>query len=317
MNANLKGALLSFAAFGIFATHDVIVKMLGGSYSPIQIVFFSVMFSFPLVMLLLIGDTSAAHLRPVHPWWTAIRTAAAVITGFAAFYAFSNLPLAETYAILFAAPLLITILAIPILGEVVRIRRWIAVIVGLIGVIVVLQPGATDLTLGHLAALVAAVCGALASIIVRKIGRDERTAVMLIYPMVANFMVMGALLPFIYEPVPIEHLGLLGAMSALAFIAMLCLIAAYRNGEAVIVAPMQYSQILWASAYGVFFFDERVSTNTAIGAGIIIASGLYIVLRESGGTASENTPVLRTRSRIETGTSPRVGPVLRAQNERD
>jgi len=317
MNANLKGALLSLAAFGIFATHDVIVKMLGGSYSPIQIVFFSVMFSFPLVMLLLIGDTSAAHLRPVHPWWTAIRTAAAVITGFAAFYAFSNLPLAETYAILFAAPLLITILAIPILGEVVRIRRWIAVIVGLIGVIVVLQPGATDLTLGHLAALVAAVCGALASIIVRKIGRDERTAVMLIYPMVANFMVMGALLPFIYEPVPIEHLGLLGAMSALAFIAMLCLIAAYRNGEAVIVAPMQYSQILWASAYGVFFFDERVSTNTAIGAGIIIASGLYIVLRESGGTASENTPVLRTRSRIETGTSPRVGPVLRAQDERD
>ncbi len=156
MTPTIQGALLALLAFGIYATHDVIVKILGSTYSPFQIVFFSVLFSFPLAMILLIRDTEPGHLRPVHPWWTAVRTVAAVTTGGAAFYAFSVLPLAQVYAILFAAPLLITILSIPILGERVRLRRWMAVIVGLCGVLVVLRPGTTDLELGHLAALVAA-----------------------------------------------------------------------------------------------------------------------------------------------------------------
>ena len=219
-------------------------------------------------------------------------------------------PLAQVYAILFAAPLLITVLAIPILGEVVRIRRWIAVIVGLTGVMIVLQPGATPLELGHLAALTAAIGGSFASIIVRKIGRDERTAVMMLYPMIANFLVMGALLPFVYKPVPIEEFGMMASIAVLGFTGALCLIAAYKSGEAVIVAPMQYSQIIWASVFGALFFDEQIGQTTAIGAGVIIASGLYIVLRESRGGGSENRPVLRTRSRVETGTAPRVSQSL-------
>ncbi|MEL7211441.1 MAG: DMT family transporter [Pseudomonadota bacterium] len=314
MSPNLKGALLALAAFAVFATHDVIVKLLGGTYSPVQIVFFSVLFGIPMVMFMLIRDAREGHLRPVHPWWTLTRTTAAVITGFSAFYAFSTLPLAQVYAILFAAPLLITVLAIPILGEVVRIRRWIAVIVGLSGVIIVLQPGSTELELGHLAALTAAVCGSFASIIVRKIGRDERTAVMMLYPMIANFLLMGALLPFVYKPVPIEEFGMMASIALLGFIGALCLIGAYKAGEAVIVAPMQYSQILWASLFGALFFDERIDQMTAIGAGVIIASGLYIVLRESRGGASENRPVLRTRSRVETGTAPRVSQSLPSED---
>ncbi len=310
MSPNLKGALLALAAFAVFATHDVIVKLLGGTYSPVQIVFFSVLFGIPMVMFMLIRDATKGHLRPVHPWWTLTRTTAAVITGFSAFYAFSTLPLAQVYAILFAAPLLITVLAIPILGETVRIRRWIAVIVGLTGVIIVLQPGSTELELGHLAALTAAVCGSFASIIVRKIGRDERTAVMMLYPMIANFLLMGALLPFVYKPVPIDEFGMMASIALLGFIGALCLIGAYKAGEAVIVAPMQYSQILWASLFGTLFFDEQIDQMTAIGAGVIIASGLYIVLRESRGGGSENRPVLRTRSRVETGTAPRVSQSL-------
>lgn len=310
MSPNLKGALFSLAAFTVFATHDVIVKLLGGTYSAIQIVFFSVIFGIPLVMFMLIRDAREGHLRPVHPWWTLFRTVAVVITGVSAFYAFSTLPLAQVYAILFAAPLLITVLAIPILGEVVRIRRWIAVIVGLTGVMIVLQPGATPLELGHLAALTAAIGGSFASIIVRKIGRDERTAVMMLYPMIANFLVMGALLPFVYKPVPIEEFGMMASIAVLGFTGALCLIAAYKSGEAVIVAPMQYSQIIWASVFGALFFDEQIGQTTAIGAGVIIASGLYIVLRESRGGGSENRPVLRTRSRVETGTAPRVSQSL-------
>ncbi|MEM1352894.1 MAG: DMT family transporter [Pseudomonadota bacterium] len=308
LHPNLKGALLALVAFGVFATHDVIIKILGGTYSPIQIVFFSVVFSFPLAMLYLLRDRTAGTLIPVHPWWMAARTVAAVITGFCAFYAFSVLPLAQVYAILFAAPLLITLMSIPILGEKVRLQRWVAVIAGLCGVLIVLRPGNQAMELGHLAALTSAVCGAFAAIVVRKIGREERTVVIMLYPMMANFVVMAALLPLVYQPMPLADLGKLGLVAVFAWTAMRFLIAAYNSGEAVVVAPMQYSQIIWASFYGFFFFDELPDLTTIAGSTVIIVSGLFIVLRESRAPDSEK-PVLRTKSRAETGTSPRVSTI--------
>lgn len=315
MTPNARGALTALLAFAIFATHDVVVKTLGAHYSPFQIVFFSVLFGFPLAMLMLIRDGTPGTLRPVHPWWTLGRTAAAVTTGVCAFYAFSVLPLAQTYAILFSAPLLVTVFSIPILGERVRLRRWSAVIVGLCGVMVVLRPGATELGPGHLAALVAAISSSLASVIVRKIGREERSIVLLLYPMLAQVLVMGAALPFVYQPMPVTHIGLSAAMAAMAFLAAALMIEAYRHGEAVIVAPMQYSQIIWASLYGMIFFAEVPTRSTLLGAGLVAASGLYIVLREGRSASSDNTPVLRTRSRFETGTVPRIGALLRLRRD--
>ena len=305
MGSNAKGALLALLAFGVYATHDVVVKFMGGSYSPVQLIFFSVLFSFPLAMLMMMRDPNPGTLMPVHPWWIALRTGASVLTGITAFYAFSVLPLAQVYTIVFATPLIITVLAIPILGEKVRIRRWAAVVVGLMGVLVVLRPGSTDLTLGHAAALLAAIGGSVAAIIVRKIGAEERPIVLLLYPMLANFVVMACVLPFVYIPMPIEHIGLNALMALLGWSGGVIIIMAYKSGEAVIVAPMQYSQILWATAYGVLFFNEYPDRATIIGATIIIASGLYIVLRESRTSVSANKPVLHSKSRPDTGTSPR------------
>ncbi|OIQ07179.1 MAG: EamA family transporter [Rhodobacteraceae bacterium CG2_30_10_405] len=317
VKSNLRGALFALLAFAIFATHDVVVKFLGGLYSPVQIIFFSVLLGFPLVTLMLMGDRSDGHLRPVHPWWTALRTVSAVITGVSAFYAFSVLPLAQTYAILFAAPLLITLLAIPVLGEKVGLRRGLAIVAGLIGVLIVLRPGAAPLSLGHAAALAAAVFSSLASVIVRKIGQDERSVVLLLYPMTANFVVMGCALPFVYRPLPLEHLGLLGIIASFGFVAMLLIIVAYRAGEAVIVAPMQYSQMIWAAIFGYLIFGERPDLYTAIGAGVIIASGIYILLRERHRGVSKNNPVLRSKSRAETGTLPRISLMLRRIERRE
>ncbi|SLN36429.1 EamA-like transporter family protein [Pseudoruegeria aquimaris] len=313
---NVTGAVFALAAYGIFSTHDVIVKFLGGTYSPFQILFFSGLLGFPLLVLMLIGDPDKGTLRPVHPWWMLLRTAASMASGLGAFYAFSVLPLAQVYAIIFAAPLLITILAIPILGESVGLHRWAAVIVGLCGVLIVLRPGGTTLELGHAAALLCAVGGALNSVIVRKIGHEERSAVLLLFPMLANFIVLGAVLPFIYVPMPIEHFGGFALIAAMALLATFCLILAYRHGEAVIVAPMQYSQIIWASVYGLIFFNETLDGPTALGAGVIILSGLYILFRESRGKTSKTTPVLRTRTRSGTGNPLRVGPYLRAAQRR-
>ncbi len=316
-NSNMRGALLALLSFAIFATHDVVVKILGGIYSPVQIIFFSVLLGFPLVTLMLMNDRADGHLRPVHPWWTALRTVSTVITGLSAFYAFSVLPLAQTYAILFAAPLLITILAIPILGERVGIRRGLAVVVGLIGVLTVLRPGAEPLALGHAAALAAAVFSSLASVIVRKIGQDERPVVLILYPMAANFIVLGCALPFVYKPMPIQHLGMLGIIASFGFVATLLIILAYRSGSAIIVAPMQYSQMIWATIFGALIFNESPDGLTLVGAAIIIASGIYIVLREGKASVSENTPVLESRSRPETGLMPRISLLLKRRESRD
>lgn len=308
---NVKGAVLALLSFAIFATHDVVVKFLGeAQYSPIQIIFFSVLFGFPLVTLMLMRDRTDGNLRPRHPWWTALRTVSAVITGVTAFYAFSVLPLAQTYAILFAAPLLITLLSIPILGEKVGIRRGLAVVVGLIGVLIVLRPGAAPLNLGHIAGIAAAIFSSLASVIVRKIGSEERSVVLLLYPMVANFVVLGCALPFVYKPMPIEHLGMIGIIAAFGFVAMLLIIAAYRSAEAVVVAPMQYSQMIWAAIFGYLIFGETPDRFTLIGATVIIASGIYILLREGRAKSSRTTPVLRTQTRHETGTLPRVSTLM-------
>lgn len=310
-NHNMRGALTALLAMGVFASHDVVVKFLGATYSAVQIVFFAALLSFPLVTLFILQDKSGGSLRPNHPGWVALRTISVVITGVSAFYAFGTLPLAQTYAILFAIPLIVTVLSIPILGEKVRLRRWAAVIVGLIGVIIVLRPGQAALSLGHLAALVAAFSGALSAIIVRKLGTDERPVVLLLSPIIGNFFAMGLALPFFYLPMPVGHIGLLGVIAVLGLIGTFLSILSYRRADAVIVAPMQYSQIIWAIVYGYALFDERLDSGTLIGAAVVIASGIYIVLRETRAGASENQPVLETRGRSESVTTPRPGLVQR------
>ncbi|MBO9464058.1 DMT family transporter [Tropicibacter sp. R15_0] len=313
----LQASLFGLAAFAVFATHDVIIKLLGGTYSAIQILFFGALLSFPIITVILMRDREPGTLRPKHPGWIALRSVSGSFAALGAFYAFSVLPLAQTYAILFAAPLLITLLAIPILGERVRLRRGLAVLAGLVGVMVVLRPGGAEFGLGHAAALLSAVTGALNSIVVRKVGAEERTVVMILYPMMTNFILMGLALPFVYKPVALGDLGLMAVVASMVLIAMAFLIMAYQRGPAVMVAPMQYSQILWAALFGALFFDEYPDTATYIGAGIIILSGLYILRRESGDDVSENRPVLRTRTRVGLPVGPRVGALMKTEDKEE
>jgi drug/metabolite transporter (DMT)-like permease len=311
---NTQGALLALLSFAIFSSHDVVVRVLGGTYSPVQLLFFTSLMSFPLVTIMLVSDKTPGHLRPVFPWWMALRSVSMALVSLCAFYAFSVLSMAQTYAILFASPLLITLLAIPILGEKVGFHRGLAVLVGLVGVIVVLRPGAEPLGLGHLAALLAALFNAIQSIIARRIGAQERSVAMLLYPLAAPFVMMGAMLAFVYKPMPLQDLAGMAVVAVMGFIAAFCLVAAYVRAEAAMVAPMQYSQIIWAAVFGYVLFDELIDGTTILGASIIIASGLYIVLREAVGGQSDNTPVLRTRTR---GFSPgafRISVVLRRKS---
>ncbi len=313
---NSKAALTALLAMGIFASHDVIVKYLGAVYAPFQIVFFAAILGFPLIVIILLNDRSGGSLWPRNPWWIAARSGLTVLNGASAFYAFGALPLAQAYAILFTTPLAITILSIPVLGETVRLRRWLAVIAGLTGVMIVLRPGSADLSLGHAAGLVAALCGATSSVIVRKVGAQERPVVLLLYPMLANIVAMALMMPFFYKPMPLTHLGLMGIIACLGMTGSFLVIKAYRAGEAAIVAPMQYSQIIWATIYGYVLFYEVPDLPTFVGASVIIASGIYIVMRENSPGASRNKPVSETRGRTETVTMPRVSILNRVLHPR-
>ena len=298
---NIKAALLALLAYGIFSTHDVIVKYVSAHISAFQIVFFSSLLSFPLLTLLMVRDATPGNLRPVHPGWNALRALSMSIIPASCFYAFSVLPLAQTYALLFATPLLITLLSIPILGEKVGLPRLAAVVVGFIGVLIVLRPGETELGLGHAAALLAAFGNSFQSVILRKLSNVERRVVLMLYPMLTTVVMMGLTLPFVYVPMTGPELGGLAVIAIFGFCGTLLLVNAYTIGEAAIVAPMQYSQMIWATLYGAMLFNEDVDVLTLVGAGIIIGSGVFIVLREARGGRSSNTPVLQTRSRAAIG----------------
>jgi len=307
ISANLKGAGYALAGFAVFSFHDAVVKTLGAHYEAVQIVFFSVLLGFPLVLLMLIRDGDGS-LRPRRPGWTAVRTVAVMATMLSAFYAFSTIPLAQAYAIIFATPLIITALSVPILGERVGPRRWSAVVLGLVGVMIVLRPGAeSTFSLGHMAALIAAGAGALVAVIMRKIGSEERSAVLLLYPMLANAAAMGCLLPFVYRPMPLAHLGAMGLVALGALLGMLLMIAAYRAAEAVVVAPMQYSQMLWAVVLGVILFDEVPDAMTLAGSAVIAASGLFVFLREGRADVSARQPALYAADRP--GLAPEPAPL--------
>ncbi len=290
------GAGMALLCFATFSLHDTVIKVLGAQYATFQIIFFGTLFAFLPMTVLLLADRTEANLRPRHPWLVTGRVACNITSGICAFYAFTKLPLAEAYALIFASPLWITVLSVPLLGETVRLRRAIAVIIGLTGVIVVLRPGVTDLTLGHAAALTASLSSALQAIIVRKIGPDERTPVLMLYPMLAVILVMAAILPWVYKPMPLADLGLMASIGLLATVGQVFMIAAFKAAPAALVAPFQYSQILWAVFYGYFLFGDVPDIWVGTGAGIIIASGLFVVWRESRADVSTTRPFLRVRN---------------------
>ncbi|MCP5151634.1 MAG: DMT family transporter [Ectothiorhodospiraceae bacterium] len=290
-----RAVTCALAGYGVFALHDALIKSLVG-YSVFQIVFFAVLFSYVPFSFSLAADPQQRNLRPVHPGWVMLRTGCMVASIALAFFAFRSLPLSETYALLFATPLLITVLAIPILGEKVRLFRWLVIGLGTIGVLIVLRPGVEALKPGHVAALLAVCCSALSSVTTRRIGSVERAATLMIYPLLANIVFSGSLLWFVYVPMPFLDLAKTAAIGALAMAGQWLIISAYRAAPAAFVAPFQYSQMIWAVIYGTLWFGETPDRHVYLGAAVIILSGLLIVWRESRSGVSINRPFLRTRN---------------------
>ncbi len=277
----LTGALYAIGAFGLYAAYDISVKFLGLGYSAFQIIFFAGLMALPLVLLFAVLDPDQGSLRPVRPRLLMLRVVVVVFNGIIGPYAFANLPLAQCYAIFFTMPIFITLLAVPVLGERIDMTRGAAVVAGLIGVIIALDPGAAPLQIAHLAAIAGAMTGATNYVLLRKTGGTERTIVLILYPMLAQLVVLALVLPFVYKPMPLGDLAVTAFMGAVLVGGGIMIIAAYRRARAIIVAPMQYSQIIWGTLMGAVLFDERLSWATGFGAGLIILAGVVILARQA------------------------------------
>ena len=279
MSPALKGALYGLLGFGIFSVCDATIKHLGGSYSPVQIVAFMCLFTLPMIGALWLARP--VSMRPVHPVLMAIRTAAMIGNVLLITYAFTVLPLAQAYAIFFTLPLILTLLAWPLLGDRVDLVGGVAVIIGLAGVLVALTPGRVEFDIGHLAAVGGVVLAAVHYLIVRKTGGAEATVPMLFYPVFGQTISAFLILPGSYVPMPAADLGIMVLLAAGGFAGTLLMLAAYRIAAPVIVAPTQYTQIGWAALFGALFFDEPMTLDAVLGMGIIAASGVIIVIRQN------------------------------------
>lgn len=278
MSSPLKGVLLGLAGFGLFSMADATIKFLGGTYHPVQIVAFASLFTLPLIGLLWLKD--GGSVRPVHPWLMAIRTVALIGNALLVTYTFTVLPLAQAYTIFFTLPLVLTLLAWPLLGDRVDAVGGVAVVLGLVGVVVALNPGRVEFGMGHVAAILGMLLAAVHYLIVRKTGGAESNVTMLLYPVAGQALAAFLILPGRYVPMPLADLATVASISVTGMAGTLLMFAAYRAAPPVVVAPTQYSQIAWAAVFGALFFAEPMTASTAIGMVIIAVAGVLVVMRQ-------------------------------------
>jgi drug/metabolite transporter (DMT)-like permease len=297
----IKGIAVSLLGYVIFSSHDALVKVLS-NYSVFQIIFFAMLFAYVPFSLARIVEGSAISLHPKNPKLVFLR--ALLMTGSVsfAFLAFSMLPMVQVYVLLFTTPVLISLLAIPLLGEKIHAMRGVSILLGFIGVVVVLRPSAENLEIGHLFGFAAALCNSIASIISRKIGNLENSAILILSPLLLSILMSGGILYFVYTPMSLGDLSLMFLIGVFALLGQLFILTGYRCAPAAVVAPMQYSQIIWAILFGWLFFNESVDQVAVIGLVITIFSGLMIVWRESA--VSTKQPVLNTRDMRSVASAP-------------
>ncbi len=277
----VKGIVLAFMAFAVFAWGDAVVKAIGYDLDPFEVTFFG--YLIPLVLspvFMKSGDSVLDLLRWNRPWLMGLRVFLLAITTPLSVMAFRSLPFAEAFAILFLMPSLVTVLSIFVLKEDVRWRRGLAVCAAFIGVLIIVRPGFKEFLPGHLAALAAALCAAGGVIAGRMIGQAEKRYTLIGTVFLATTVIAGVLMvPGFAWPTSDQWLLLL-AFAATAFVAQALFIVATMYAPADRLGAAQYSQILWALAIGALFFDEWPDSLALVGIVIVVAAGLFIFARE-------------------------------------
>jgi S-adenosylmethionine uptake transporter len=300
VDSPLRAVLCVMAGISIFSIQDVIIKSISGAYPVHQIVFVRSLVA--LVPLLVVAhfDGGLAGLRTRRPWAHLAR-ACVMLGAYTAFYlALAALPLATTVALFFVAPLMITALSHFVLGEKARLRRWIAVGVGFVGVLVITRPDGGTMEPAALLAVLAALFYAVSAIATRRLGATESGAslafsVTLIYVGLNGLLGLwignGSMaeeghpsLEFLLRAWAMptwRDLGLMAACGLIAAFGFYFLSQAYRLAQASTVAPFEYVSLPFAALWGYLFWREVPDGETVLGIALIVGSGLYVLHRES------------------------------------
>lgn len=277
----MHAVLLMLAAVALFGVMDAGLKLLAPHYAPLQVAALRGVSALPLVLVWALATVGVRGLLRVHWPLHLLRGVLGVVMMACFVYGLRTLPLTTAYAISFVAPLLVTAMAVPILGEQVGRRRWTAIGIGLLGVLVVLRPTGQGLfTLPGLAVLLAAICYAAGVITVRLLARRDSTQAMVFWFLAILSLCAGALAWRGWMPIQAEHFWVIVAIGVSGTLAQVALTEAFRRGEASLVAPLEYSALIWGVLFDVIFWQVLPDGVTWIGAGIIVASGLYLLRRE-------------------------------------
>jgi drug/metabolite transporter (DMT)-like permease len=289
LSSNLRSIRAMLVAVAMFSLMDTTMKLLSAHYPALQVAALRSLSSLPLVCAWLLwrgGLRSVLKVRwPLHLLRAAIGIA--MLALFA--YGVRTLSLAEAYAIFFIGPILITALSVFVLGERVDAPRWIAIGIGMLGVLVVLRPSGDGLlSLGGLAILAAAVFYAVSAVSGRVLARTDRSEHMVFWLMLLMSIGAGTLAAPHWVPVQIGHLPLLAALAVSGFFAQLAITEAFNHGEASVVAPFEYTALAFGVAIDWLMWKTLPDEYTLLGAAIIIGSGLYLIRHETAHAEGEH-----------------------------
>lgn len=277
---NLQAALIAFIAFTAFSGADTIVKTLSARIGVYETTFLLSVFA--LLFIVSHGALSGQvrQLVPSYPKLAFGRALLLSMNTLLIYYAFSALPLAEAYVLGFLSPIFVAVVAFIMVGERLSLRGWIGVILGFAGVIWVLQPGSATLSAGHFAALGSALFFAIAQVMLRRAKNDESDKALVLALLIVQSVFAGLLALYngLVQPVW-QDLGLAVLGGGLIAFAQTMIVKAFRLGSASVVAPVQYSQIIWGLFYGALLFNAPVELHMLVGAVIILISG-WLVLQQ-------------------------------------
>jgi drug/metabolite transporter (DMT)-like permease len=260
---------------------DTAVKWLAKGYSPLQIGFVRYVMGLGIAAGIATRAGGIGTLRTRRIGGHLLRSALNLTTMLSFYYALRLLPLADSIAINFAAPLFVTALSGPMLGEHVGIRRWSAVAFGFAGVLLAVQPSPSGISLGAGLALLSGLCWALTIVTSRQISGTESSHTILFYYSLAVVIVLGAAMPSLWiEPSLHDWIWFIVVGISGSF-GQFCYNQAFRYGEASLVAPLDYLSIVWATLFGFVIFGDIPSWLVLGGAACIIVSIIYIAHREA------------------------------------
>lgn len=275
----LRGIVFALIGFLLFSIGDVIAKILRqGGYSPFQISFFYALAAgiFLLACSQKLGGL-ASTLRTSQRKWHLLRAVLAAPTQALVFFAISRMPLSNAYSVVFLAPFLTDVFAVPLLKERIAKLHWLLILTGFIGVLVAMRPNVNGLGAPTLAVLAVAVFAAGRNVIVRKMGSQETPLSLALYPTIAIMLAMS--LPAWWTRMPMSWtVALLLMIGGIAFGTGLLLTSlSFRYAPTEIAAPFHYSQILWGVLAGVLFFGNAPDRWILVGCAIIVASDLVLI----------------------------------------